>query len=312
MSPFAPTAAAPSANETPHRFIDPRKQAASLRAADDDVRSVFSALLREAGHEGWKSAAPQTERVTAERAVASWEGWIEAHRSRSYGFDRDGGFVDRTWGPQRNSSVRQGKGFEDLQQDFGRIVHRAVQAGAYAAPEAWLRTLSAADLAALQQVHHLADPIDPHTLSREEALNLLLPPAATVDLDGNSVMSVGCGLLGRFPDSRTPPAVVQAWEKVTQGMTDEQKLILAFDKIGSYIGPENIHLNSRGECVRVSQPGDPDFFNGREAAGFSWTGFAARKLEDLEFFRSQIEPAQYARDRAFWSSFHDALQEAGA
>lgn len=305
MSVMPSATAATSAVDAEQRFRDPRIQASAARSADDDVRSVFSALLREAGHEGWKSAAPQTERVTAQRAVASWEGWLAAHRSTAYGFDQQGGFQP-LWGPQGNPSVRRGKDFDDLRQDFGRIVHDAVQAGAYAAPEAWLRTLSAADLAALQQVHQLADPIEPRTLSREGALNLLLPPAATVDLDGNSLTSVGRGAGLPFPDSRNPPEAIRAWEQATKGMSAEEKLLRS-TSIVFHIDPENIHLNSRGECVRISMPGDPDFVNTREAAGFSWTGFAACKLDALEHFKSQIEPAQYARDRAFWSAFRDAL-----
>ncbi len=307
MSPFASAAAAPSAVETRYRSSDPLQQAIALKTADDDVRSVFSALLREAGHEGWKSAAAQTERVTAERAVASWEGWLAAHGSSRYGFDQQGGFLPLR-GLEGNPSVRRGKGSDDLRQDFGRIVHDAVQAGAYAAPEAWLRSLPAADLAALQQVHHLADPIEPCTLSREGALNLLMPPAATVDLDGNGLTSAGRGGSLPFPDSRTPPQAVRAWEQATRGMSAEEKLLRS-GSIVFHVGPENIHLNSRGECVRVSMPGDPDFVNAREAAGFSWADFAAGKLDALEHFKSKIEPAQYARDRAFWSAFRDALPE---
>lgn len=274
---------------------DTRRSPTDARQATDEVRSVFSALLAQAGHEGWASAREPAAPVDAQRAVASWESWLQAHPG-AYSFELRG-----------SPSVRPGKGLDDLRADYGRILQQAVQSGAYAVPEAYVRTLSREDLATLQQVAHLADPIDPASLSREAAMNLLLPPGASVDLDGNGAMAVGRAMTGFFPDSRTPPEVCAAWDAATAGLSQQDKLM----RMGSILfdpGPQNVHVDARGAVMRVAFPGDADYVNPRAAAGFDYAQYAAARLETLERFRGQIDAEQYRQDRAFWQVFRDALE----
>ena len=274
-----------------------RRNPTDARQATDEVRSVFSALLAQAGHEGWMSARQPAGPVDAQRAVASWESWLQAHPG-SYSFELRG-----------NPSVRPGKNLDDLRADYGRILQQAVQSGAYAVPEAYVRTLPREDLATLQQVANLADPIDPTSLSRKAAMNLLLPPGAAVDHDGNGVMAVGRAMTGFFPDSRTPPEVCAAWDAATAGLSQQDKLIrmasMLFDP-----GPQNVHVDARGAVIRVAFPGDADYVNPRAAAGFDYAQHAAARLETLERFRGQLEAEQYRQDHAFWQAFRDALAPA--
>jgi len=268
-----------------------RRNPIDARQATDEVRSVFSALLEQAGHEGWMSARPPAGPVDAQRAVASWESWLQAH-SGHYSFELRG-----------NPSVRPGKNLDDLRADYGRILQQAVQSGAYAVPEAYVRTLPREDLATLQQVAQLADPIEPASLSREAALNLLLPPGSTVDHDGNGVTEVGRARGGSFPDSRTPPEVCAAWDAATKGLSDLDKTLRRL----SMILEPDLRYGARGELVQVLLPGDADYVSPRAAGGFDYARHAAARLEILEQFRGQLDAEQYRQDRAFWQVFRDAL-----
>ena len=285
----AATAQAPKGTE------EARRSPTDARQATDEVRSVFSALLAQAGHEGWVSARQPAGPVDAQRAVASWESWLQAHPG-SYSFELRG-----------NPSMRPGKDLDDLRADYGRILHQAVQSGAYAVPEAYVRTLPREDLATLQQVANLADPIDPTSLSREAAMNLLIPPGAAIDHDGNGVTEVGRARGGSFPDSRTPPEVCAAWDAATKGLSEQDKL----SRMLSMILEPDLRYGSRGELVRVVLPGEADYVSPRASSGFDYAQHAAARLETLERFRGQIDAEQYQQDRAFWLAFRDALLPSG-
>jgi len=271
---------------------DARRSPTDARQATDEVRSVFSALLAQAGHEGWASAREPAGPVDAQRAVASWESWLQAHPG-AYSFELRG-----------SPSVRPGKGLDDLRAGYGRILQQAVQSGAYAVPEAYVRTLSREDLATLQQVAHLADPIDPASLSREAAMNLLIPQGAAIDLDGNGVMEVGQARTGFFPDSRTPPEVCAAWDAATKGLSEQDKLY----RMLSMTPEPELRYGSGGELMRVVLPGEADYVSPRSSSEFDYAQYAAARLETLERFRGQIDAEQYRQDRAFWQVFRDALE----
>lgn len=58
----------------------------------------------------------------------------------------------------------------DLRVDYRQILTNAYQRGGYADPSSYLKSLSQEELATIQQVHHLADPISTGSLSSEAAL----------------------------------------------------------------------------------------------------------------------------------------------
>jgi hypothetical protein len=288
---------------------DSRPQADRLEKAQATLglRSVFSDLLRQAGQEGWQSApqalretgsAAHSETVTAVAAVdavASWDRWLGAHADR-YSFTTSG-----------SPSVRPDKGLEDLRQDYGRILQSAQAAGAYAQPQAYLRTLSQEDLRTVQQVHARADAIDPAQLSHEGALNLLLPPDAMVDLDRDGVTEVGGTKVILFPSSTTPPEVCAAWNAATANLSPEEVLVRQL-QMGS--GPQtqaNTRFDSQGRVVDIINPGDPGWVNPFSDPSYTYKDFAKEQLALLDKFKGLMPADQVKRDEAFWRSFLDAL-----
>jgi hypothetical protein len=286
--------------------VEFRPQAARSEKAQaaQELRAVFSDLLRQAGQEGWQSA-PQaltgnrgearSQTVSAVDAVASWDRWLGAHADR-YSFTTSG-----------SPSVRPDKGLEDLRQDYGRILQSAQAAGAYAQPQAYLRTLSQEDLRTVQQVHARADAIDPAQLSHEGALNLLLPPDAMVDLDRDGVTEVGGTKVILFPSSTTPPEVCAAWNAATANLSPEEVLVRQL-QMGS--GPQtqaNTRFDSQGRVVDIINPGDPGWVNPFSDPSYTYKDFAKEQLALLDKFKGLMPADQVKRDEAFWRSFLDAL-----
>ncbi len=285
---------------------DSRPQADRLEKAQATLglRSVFSDLLRQAGQEGWQSApkalretgsGAHSETVTAVDAVASWDRWLGAHADR-YSFTTSG-----------SPSVRPDKGLEDLRQDYGRILQGAQAAGAYAQPQAYLKTLSQEDLRTVQQVHARADAIDPAQLSHEGALNLLLPPDAMVDSDRDGVTEVGGTKVVLFPSSSTPPEVCAAWDAATANLSMEEVWVRQW-QMGS--GPQtqaNLRFDSQGRVVDIINPGDPGWVNPFSDPSYTYKDFANEQLTLLDKFKGLMPEAQVKRDENFWRSFRNAL-----
>ena len=270
--------------------------------ATQGLRSAFSELLRQAGQEGWQSAAParsetSREAVSAVDAVASWDRWLAAHADR-YSFTTSG-----------SPSVRQDKGLEDLRQDYGRILQSAQAAGAYAQPQAYLKTLPQEDLRTMQQVHARADAIDPGRLSHEGALNLLLPPDAMVDFDRDGVTEVGGTRVILFPSSTTPPEVCAAWHAATANLSLEEVWVRQL-QMGS--GPQtqaNTRFDSQGRVMDIVNPGDPAWVNPFSDPSYTYGQFAKEQLALLDKFKGLMPESQVKRDEAFWRSFLHALSK---
>lgn len=98
------------------------------------------------------------------------------------------------------------------------ILRRADETGGFDQPQAFLNGLSRSDLASLQAIHSLADPIETKSLSKEAALNLLMPPNALKDVNKDGFLSVGAALSWTFPPVDAPDNVKQAWAAATAGM----------------------------------------------------------------------------------------------
>lgn len=278
----------------------PNSCTADKAQATQGLRSAFSELLRQAGQEGWQSA-PQTRRdsraeptnesTSPVNAVTSWDRWLTAHQDR-YSFTIGG-----------SPSMRPGTGLEDLRQDYGRILQSAQAAGAYAQPQAYLKTLSQDDLRTIQQVHARADAIDPGRLSHEGALNLLLPPDAMVDLDRNGVTDVGGTRVVLFPSSITPPEVCAAWNAATANLRQEELWIRQL-QLGS--GPQtqaNTRFDSQGRVVGFVNPGDPAWVNPFADPSYTYGHFVEEQLTLLDKLKGLLPDGQMKKDEAFWRSF---------
>lgn len=249
---------------------------------EKDLQTVFSAVLREVGRDGYASVETSADESELEgRIESSWEAWFEQVSNTRYTFVAGA----------ESPSVREGKTAEDLKRDYKAILSRAYREGGYQAPLAFLQNLSPEELKTVQQVQHLADSIQPTGLSEEAALNLLIPPAAQVDSNADGFTSVGRAQTVRFPDSRTPAKVRDAWEEATASLTEGDKLmyVLQISRIGLITETENDYPTP---AVSV------DSF---EQKANQW-------LEYLDYFKAQIPLEQYERDHRFWTEFRTALQ----
>jgi hypothetical protein len=260
-------------------------------AADRNVQQVFSDILTSVGRNGFASAAAGTDsEVTADEITESWHEWLDVS------------------GHSRYTTLDSA---ESTLEDFSALMVQAHDAGAYAAPQAYLSSLSSDELETIQHVHHLAQPINVSGLSEEGALNLLLPPPAQVDSNHDGLTQSGIGYSIRFPDSNTPSAVADAWEQVTAGMSSTERMMSEFHMVADIL-VANIHVDENGRFLSRSEPGDADFVNPMASDDYSYLDKAQKAIKSLEYFKHQIPPEQYARDHSFWTTFESALKDNGA
>lgn len=262
------------------------------RERDHEVQNVFSQVLAEAGLEGYASAtAPSSEEPLANQVSESWSAWFDGER-------QGGRYVGEA-------------GAAELKQTYGEILVRAYEEGGYADPVSFLQSLSAEELEVVQRVHRLADSIGVASLSQEGAVNLLLPPAAQVDLNHDGLTRSGAAYGLRFPDSTTPPGVVAAWEDATEGMDFRQRMTYQL-QMKLPLLTANIVCDENGAYVTHYEPGDPEFTNPMASPGYSYLQAAQDRLDYLDCFKAQLPGDQYERDKAFWTAFRGHLREHGA
>lgn len=277
-----------------------QKQSAAnstARGVDRQVEDFYETLLGQFDKEGFASATPVPEESLNDQSVqTTWNDWFDQRGITQYTFQAGAG----------SPSVRKDKTAADLRQDYGNILVDAYQRGGYATPQQYLRSLDRDQLSAIQQVHHLADPIDPQQLSPEASLNLILPPPAQVDENNDGLTAVGAAYTLRFPSSDTPSEVRDAWDAATVDLSDEDKMLYTLQMSMPLI-TANLHVDEDGRFIRASQLGDSDWVNPMAAKNFSYKQFANDWLQYLKDFGSQMPPEQVHRDQKFWTSFREHL-----
>ncbi|TWU38720.1 hypothetical protein Q31b_37980 [Novipirellula aureliae] len=261
------------------------------RSQDKNIQNVFSEVLREAGRQGYATAeVTESNEPLQERVQASWNQW--------YQIERMGGRFATAESPQ------------DLGESFGRILTKAYEQGAYVAPTSFLKGLSEAELKSVQNSHWLAEPIDVDSLTEEGALNLLLPQAAQVDLNGDGFTRSGVAYGMKFPDSSTSREVTQAWDAATADMPERDRMIYELQMMAPVLFA-NLTVAPDG-TVSQRDFDDPDWVNPLTADGYSFLKETQSRIDSLDYFKNQMDPTRYATDRHFWSSFQDNLRQAGA
>ena len=116
-----------------------------------------------------------------------------------------------------------------------------------------LNKLSKSELQLLQSATSLAGPINVNSLSKEGAINLLAQPDRTglVDLNNDGIVEVGAARNMVFPPVNAPAHVKDAWDKATEGMRFEDKMILEL----------NLHISIYGVEINgmpTKQPPTPE------------------------------------------------------
>ncbi len=258
--------------------------AKSANAIEHHLQSVFSAVLEQAGQQGYASAEPVAADLPLETAVqSSWQSWFDSVSTTRYSF------VAGSDSP----SVRENKSADDLRTDYSQILSQAYREGGYVSPKSFLQKLSTEQLSAIQQVQHLADPIRVSNLTEEGALNLLLPPDTQVDMNNDGLTSVGIAQTIRFPDSQTPTAVRDAWEIASADLDDTQVSIYRL-----MLSRHMASIDGIGHTAAASSSVDTYL---QRTDGW---------LDYLEMFKSRMPIDQYLRDKQFWTSFRDEIHAA--
>ena len=199
----------------------------------------------------------------------------------------------------------------ELGDQFGEILLKAYREEAYVDPKAFLSGLSEGELETVQHVHWLADPIKVGSLTEEGALNLLMPPAAQVDLNHDSFTQSGAAYGFRFPDSTAPPEVVAAWDEATADLSPSDRMMYEFQmKLPVLIA--NIVLHPDGTFSHQREPGDPDYQNPMASATYSYVDAVQNRIDYLEDFKNDIDPVRFEKDMSFWCEFRRTLGEQGA
>lgn len=276
------------------------------RAQDKDLQNVFSEVLQNAGRQGYASAEivadsapangvsiPGTDDTSSDplgvRVQEAWQSWYQTERFGRY---------------------QSPEAPQDLGESFAGVLAKAYDEGAYVDPKSFLKGLSEEEMKVIQNAHWLADSIQVDSLTEEGALNLLIPPAAQVDLNHDGLTQSGRAFGLRFPDSTTPPEVVVAWEQATEGMSTQALMTYQLE-MKLPVLTANIELDADGRFVRQREPGDPDFVNPMIQEGYSYQKVTQDWLEHLDYFKNQMDPVRYAKDVKFWSDFQAQLGESG-
>ncbi|WP_339730550.1 hypothetical protein [uncultured Gimesia sp.] len=270
-------------------------QSQQKREQEHDVQNIFSAMLAQAGRQGYASAeAPDQvsddQQSLTEGLQRTWDSWFTGELNGRY------------------SQVSNSK---ELKQSFGEIIVRAHEEGGYVDPQSFLQNLSQDELAVIQKVQSLASPIQVGSLTEEGALNLLLPPAAQVDLNHDGITRSGVAKGLRFPSSNTPAAVVKAWEETTEGMSFGEKAVAELQMMLPLL-TANLVVDDNGKFVRQYEPGDPEFRNPLAASDYSYVTVTKNRLDALEFMKNEIPPDRYENQKSFWNKFQQSLIDHGA
>lgn len=268
------------------------------RAQDRQIQSLFSQILEDVGREGYRSAEPfehelanptaSDDTIISSTAIHdSWNSWYATELRGRY------------------RSIENKK---QLGTAFGDILQKAQAEGAYIHPKAFLKSLTREQLETVQHVQGLADAVEIDQLNEEGALNLLLPPAAQIDLNKDGLTQSGKAYGIRFPDSTTPPDVAAAWDEATKDMDLGQRMMYEL-QIKMPVLLANIVLNSDGTFSHQIPPGDPEFKNPMIDAEYSYIDVTQRHIDYLNDFKNQIEPVRFEKDMAFWKQFQKLLRD---
>lgn len=260
------------------------------RERDHQVQNVFSAMLATAGRQGYASAQPlENQQPLTENIQSSWDSWFTGDLGGRYA--------------QVNNP-------DELKHSYGEILVRAHEEGGYVDAKGFLERLSRDELATIQKVQGLADEIRVGSLSEEGALNLLLPPAAQVDLNRDGFTRSGLAYGGRFPDSTTPLQVVKAWEETTAGMSPSELAMAEMQMMLPNL-TANFVLDENGAFLHRYEPGDAGYKSPTTAANYSFVSATKDQLASLEFMKNEIPRTQYERQKAFWEKFQQSLIDNG-
>lgn len=179
------------------------------------------------------------------------------------------------------------------QTAYAAILNRAYSQGGMDDPVAFLQSLTPQEQGIVQRAHCLADLINPATMSKEGAYNLLLPDGYQVDFDHDGIQEDGAAKTITFPPLDAPEQVKQAWLAATQNMDEGD---LATYQLQMHIMLYGINVND--QTSKALAPTDQiDSYREGVDKFLAW----------LEYTKASTPADQYARDKAFFSDMKRLL-----
>ncbi len=179
------------------------------------------------------------------------------------------------------------------QKAYADILNRAYGNGGMEDPVSFLKSLDAGDLSAVQRVHGLADTINPGTISKEGAYNLLLPTGYRVDFNRDGIEEVGAAKTISFPPLDAPEQVKQAWLTATKDMNERDAAIQQLHMHHMLYGT---HIDGHAPSAKLPTDRIDSYKN-------SIDNYLAR----LEATKAQLPKGQYQRDKAFFGEMKRLL-----
>lgn len=182
---------------------------------------------------------------------------------------------------------------------FLNIVEKAVKEDGYSDPIGFLKGLSGSEMETLRIMHSLAAPIEPGDISEEGALNLLLPMNERKDIDNDGFVDVGKSVSWSFPPPNAPQSVHDAWEKTIEGISMGDKLMAS-----AMFLPSMLRIDDSGNVSEIERS---EANNPYAKKGFSFSAFAQKRLDSLEYFKNQMDGGQYEVQKGALSKFLEEL-----
>jgi hypothetical protein len=186
---------------------------------------------------------------------------------------------------------------ENDSASFEQIIDKAVATGGYYDPQKFLNNLSTEELAVLQHIHCLADPIKPQGLSKEGALNLLYSPDQSKDINNDGLSDVGLAKMWKYPPPNAPEAVKKAWKEATAGR-DDLLLMAPFRAAES-------NANMKPDGSGFYFPGEQGYRNIYSEPGFSYS----QQITDIFKSWEQLKPSYYTEVKGFLDTYLDSLKK---
>ena len=184
---------------------------------------------------------------------------------------------------------------ENNSASFEQIIDKAVATGGYYDPQKFVNNLSTEELAVLQHIHCLADPIKPQGLSKEGALNLLYSPDQSKDINNDGLSDIGLAKMWKYPPPNAPDAVKKAWKEATAGRDD---LLL----MAPFLAAE-ANANMKPDGSGFYFPGEQGYRNIYSEPGFSYS----QQITDILKSWEQLKPSYYTEAKEFLNTYLESL-----
>lgn len=198
--------------------------------------------------------------------------------------------------------ILQSRGRSDQQIiDFSALLEKAHNALAHETPaKEILSNFSDAELHLIQKTAGLVDRINVDSLSNEGAINLLAQPDKTgmIDQNNDGIVEIGVSRMVTFPPVNAPLSVKLAWNDATEGMSEQDKMVMELNMHSMVYGTNIDGISSHKALPPEEQWSNKGieelFINLRSALAFSvsldgWERFNLVKKDFYDKFESAIE-----------------------